>query len=205
MSKFQNIIYLDKEFISNTYEQIKGMSPATKITRTETINAGVKALFMNAGASSVESKAYDISTIKMLENVRSSLCNYSDFDVKLHDLDSSSKYVWVEGALYISSIKVTRKRYTIVLVGKQEEDDDSKETFIAEEKYFCIRDDSNNTFALMTSPDYFSSGYDGLLGLSGTVVDTVKLKIKSLLRVLPAKSSFGEWITIPLLIEESIS
>lgn len=205
MNNFQNIIYLDKEFISNTYEQIKGVSPAIKITKTETINAGIKALFMSAGASSVESKAYDVSTIKMLENIRNSLHNYSYFDDKLHDLDSPSKYVWVEGALYISSVKVTRKRYTIVLIGKQERDDDSKETFIAEEKYFCIRDNSNNTFALITSPDYFSSGCDGLLDLSGTVVDTIKLKVRSLLRVLPAKSSFGEWITIPLLIEESVS
>lgn len=63
MKLFERLIYLDRDFVSAAYELEKGYSPETKITKTEGLNAGIAIPLFSAGASSIESKAYSVSTL----------------------------------------------------------------------------------------------------------------------------------------------
>jgi hypothetical protein len=201
---FKSIIYLDKEFISDHYEQSKGVSPETKITKSENINAGMKAVFLSAGASATESRTFSYSTTKMLSELQSELNDYQDFDSSFHTIGSASKYVWVTGSMWTSSVKVTRKKSSMTIFGKPPErnPEDNEEKIVAEESYFSINDKCENKFALIANIEYFSTGIEPLLELRKTVVNELEFKVKALIRVLPAKSSFGEWLAIPLVVIE---
>ncbi|RVU32477.1 hypothetical protein [Neptunomonas marina] len=201
MQDFRSIIYLDKEFISEQYAYSKDVFPQTKITKSESINTGIKALFVSAGTSSIESKTFEHTTTQMLHELSNELADYDAFNSKLHQVGSSSKYAWVDGGMFPSVVTVTRKKSTIL--GKAPAlNSEDQEKLIAEEPYFSIHDQNSNKFALITSSDYFSSGIEPLLTLRESVVGEVELKVRALLRVLPAKSSFNEWLAIPLVVLE---
>ena len=63
---FLQTIYLDKEFISELYEEETGNSSKVNITKTERMTAGLRILPLSANVSSTESKNYKISTSEML-------------------------------------------------------------------------------------------------------------------------------------------
>ncbi|MEL4415608.1 hypothetical protein [Shewanella algae] len=203
MRDFRSIIYLDKEFISEQFEHSKGVCPQTKITKSENVNAGMKALFLSAGASSTESKTFERSTSQMLHELSDELSDYQTFNCELHSVGSTSRYAWVEGCMFTSAVTVKRKKSTITLIGKPSAPNpEYQEKIVAEESYFSIEDQNNNKFALITTSDYFSSGIEPLLALRESVVGELEFKVKALLRVLPAKSSFKEWLAVPLVILE---
>jgi len=72
----------------------------------------------------------------------------------------------------------------------------------ASQTYFAIHGTEGIKLALITTPDYFSSGIDALTGLYETVLDKVVIPVKALVRVFAATSSFNEWITVPLVVLE---
>lgn len=195
------LLYIDREYVSSLYEAIAGISPETKITRTEGLNAGVRIPIFSAGASSVESKAFSVSTLRMLAELFDELVKLPKFETREHGIGARSMIAWVEGNLSVNSIKVTRRTHSVTLIGKPPRKSPSKEQFVAEEKYFQIKA-SNTKFALITSIDYFISGLDAFPELLGSVVQQVKMPVNALLRVFSARNSFDEWVATPLVIVE---
>lgn len=206
MKYFKSILYLDKEFISEQFENSKGFCPQTKITKSENVNAGMKALFLSAGASATESKTFERSTSQMLDELSDELNDYQTFKCNLHSVGSTSQFAWVEGSMFTSSVIVKRRKSTITLVGKPSAPcSEDQEKIVTKESYFSIEDQNNNKFALITTGDYFSSGIESLLAMQESVVGELDFKVKALLRVLPARSSFKEWLAVPLVILEKSS
>ena len=192
---FLQTIYLDKEFISDLYEETTGTSPDVIITKLNGSKAGVKALFMNAGVSSTESKSYKVSTSKMLIELENALRSYTRLDNGIEtQLTSNSKYFWVSGSMNVAKSTIST----------QKESDEEPE-IKGEEKYFNINDDNGNRFPLITKSDYFSLNMSELVALTDTVIKTVSFKVDALLKVLPAKTLFNGWVSIPLIIRESSS
>lgn len=199
---YDSLIYLDKEYISAKYEAIAGYNPETSITKTEGLNAGIKFPILSAGASSVETKSYKLSTTAMLSRILEEILKLNEFSTNDHGLGQRSKIAWVKGNLFVSKVTVTRSAQTFRVLGKPKDNEGETKKQIAEENYFQIRGADATRFALLTTPDYFFSGIDSFRDLLGTVVDLIDIPVRALLRIHPSKSAFEEWIATPLLIIE---
>jgi hypothetical protein len=195
------LIYLDREYISSYFEAATGASPETLITRTEGLNAGIKVPLLNAGASSAESKSYSISTLKMLFEVIQKLDQIKPFQQDSHQVGARSSVCWVDGLLTVGGVKVKRRTHHFKFGFDGSPPPESEEEFVAEEKFFLVKS-GESKFALITSPDYFTTGLDAFPGLQGSVVNQVNIPVRALLRVFSAKSSFEEWVSSPLVILE---
>lgn len=88
---FDSLIYLDKEYISAKFEEITGYTPDTLITKTEGLNAGIRIPILSAGASSVESKSYKLSTTAMLSAIAGDLSKINEFSNTDHALGKNLK------------------------------------------------------------------------------------------------------------------
>ena len=56
---------------------------------------------------------------------------------------------------------------------------------------------------LITTPDYFASGFNALLPLQMTLLNKFTLPVCIYMRLLPAKDHAENWVAVPLLIVES--
>jgi len=202
MKVFEKLLYLDRDFISAAYESDKGYSPETKITKTEGINAGVRIPLFSAGASSIESKAYSVSTIGMLSELEEQLSSYPDFSATDYEFGKSSLICWVSGSLTIEKVEVKRRKYTITIIGNPPEtSDDDKERLVGDECYFSIHSEEGS-FALVPTPDYFMSGLSSFQELTETVIGPIEMPIKALIRVYSVQTSFKQWVAVPMVIME---
>ncbi len=202
MKTFEKLLYLDRDFISAAYESNKGYSPETKITKTEGINAGVQIPLFSAGASSIESKTYSVSTIGMLSELEKQLSSYPEFSATDYEFGKSSQICWVNGSLTIEKVVVKRRKHTITFIGKPPEpSDDDKERVIGEECYFSIHSEESN-FALVPTKDYFVSGVSSFQELTETVIGPIEMPIKALIRIYSVQTSFKQWVAVPMVIIE---
>jgi len=199
---FESLIYLDKEYISAKYEEISDFNPVTSITKTEGLNAGVKIPLLSAGASSIESKTYSISTNTMLANIFDELNLVGEFESKKHAIGQKSKIAWVTGTLSVAKVTLSQTKHTVTIIGTPKESDGITTEKLAEERFFRICGEDNLKLALITSPDYFYSGIDSFQSLLGTVVHQVSIPVRALVRVFSSKSALDEWIACPLIIIE---
>lgn len=197
------LLYLDRDYISSKYEEVTGKSPSVKITKTEGLSAGVKIPLFSAGASALESKSYKLSTNSMLAKILDTLREFPDFDASKHNVGKTSCYCWVTGEMSVSKVTLKRNKYTLTIIGKPKESDKPTEEILSEEMYFAIKDSKGNKFALLATGDYFSSGIESVVNLSSTITNEVLFPVRALLRVLPAKSNFNEWASIPIVINEN--
>ena len=196
----ERLIYLDTEFISRLYESEFDVSPETRITRTEGLQASVSLALFSGGGNSSESKTYSISTLEMLDVLEDRLNKYPISPTIDYSMDLPSLYCWVDGTLGISSVKVTKRKHTITLIGKPNpEKNKGSEEFVGEETFFKIKSDAAH-FALSPIDQYFVSGIAAFKGLTHLVIDTLSMPCRALIRVFSAKTSFGEWIATPLVI-----
>ena len=197
-----SLLYLDKDYISNKYEEIKNVSASVKITKTEGLNAGVKIPIFSAGASAVESKSYALSTNAMLSEIINELKKLPEFDKSNHNIGQASRYCWISGTMSISKITTKRNKYTLTLIGKSKGSEQTPEELIAEETYFCLEDKQGNKFSLLATGEYFTSGIQSIAEYSSTLVSEALFPVQALIRVLPVKNEFHEWASVPLVIQE---
>ncbi|MFZ4790825.1 MAG: hypothetical protein ACOYMW_08040 [Candidatus Competibacteraceae bacterium] len=197
MKFFEHLLYLDRDFISAMFEDETGYSPETKITKTEGMNASARIPIFSAGASSVESKSYSVSTVGMLAKLEEQLSKFPDFSPDKYNFGNSSLICWIRGKLTIEKLEIKRKNH----VETSKSDKDNKERIVAEESYYAINSE-NSKFALVPTPDYFTSGVASFQKLSGTVVGPIELPVKALIRVYSAQTSFQQWIAVPIVILE---
>lgn len=202
MNIFQRLLYLDRDFISAMFEDETGYSPETKITKTEGLSANARIPIFSAGASSVESKSYSASTVGMLARLEQQLSVFPNFSPDEFSFGKSSLICCINGTLTIEKIVVKRQKYTLTIIGNPSEpDEDNKEKIVAEESYYSIHSE-NSKFALVPTPDYFTSGVASFRELSGTVVGPLELPVTALIRVYSAQTSFKQWIAVPMVILE---
>ncbi|SFG37393.1 hypothetical protein [Neptunomonas qingdaonensis] len=204
---FHQTIYLDKEFISDLYEESTGQSPCVNITKAESANAGIKALFLRAAVSSTESKSYKISTSKMLKELQEELNEYEKLGYKIEEkIGYSSKYFWVSGSMSVETTTVSSRKENVKIDSSGVSTENVGEPQIKGiESYFCIEDINGNVFPLISSSEYFTSSLLDLINLAGTVIQAVNFNVEALIRILPARTSFNGWVAIPLIIRESSS
>lgn len=204
----ESLLYLDNGYISDFYEVKTGYAPETKITKTDGINASVKIPIFGGGASSTESRAYTISTRQMLVDVFDRLDDYSPFQRGEMGFGAAPIIRWVEGSLSLYTMRVKRKEYSITLLGKPpakskkapKDENPVTDKVVGEETYFAICCANGEKFALLPNPDYFLDALDTIPKLLGVVVDRIDIPVRALIKIFPAASAVGEWISCPLVM-----
>ena len=197
------LIYLDRDFISGAYEEITGSAPTTQITKNEGINAGAKIPFFTAGLSATETKTFSVSSLGMLRELLPTLEKAETLMKDSFGKRKPSRIGWIEGEFSIFKVEVKEK-------GKSH-DQLSRisgggvhfhNPIVASETYFGIHSATGLKLALVTTDDYFASGLNALTNLYATVLEETTIPVRALVRVIASRSTFNEWIAIPLVILE---
>jgi len=184
----QELLYLDKAFIADLYEVTTGNSPSTVISSSQGGKAGTNIPFFSAEVNAQESRAFSVSTLKMAAECFSRLD--AEPTIVLEDLGSmaTSRYGWVEGRLSVFRATSSRKRD-----GKTEE--------TAATEHFQILTSAED-IALITTPEYFTSGISAFTKMQQTVLKDMEIGVRAYLRVFNARGYTGDWIATPLLMLE---
>lgn len=199
---FERLIYLDTDFVSRLYEDEKGVSTKTTITRSQTLEASASIAFFSGGGATTESRSYEISSTQMLSEIRKRLGKYVDFEAKSFGMDSPSSYFWVDGVLSISKIKVTRTRSTITFAGSPKNSEQPQKEIVGEEAYFCING-NDFMFALSASDQFFMPGVAAFKGMAHIAIERLGLPCRALVRVFSAQTYAKEWLATPLIIYDA--
>lgn len=197
-----HLVYLDRDFVTGAYEAILGEAPVTQVTKNEGMKAGTQIPFFSAGVSAGESKTFSVSTLGMLSKLLPELNQLPVISKPPLDHGGASKTGWVEGTLSVCKVIIresSKVHEQFSPVGGLIQPYNPEK---ASETYFAIHARSGVKLALITTPDYFSSGLDALTKLSGTILDKASIPVRALVRVYAASSSFKEWIAVPLVIIE---
>lgn len=184
------LIYLDRDYISGAYEALTGTSAQTLVTKTESKKAGANIQLFNGELSAGESRAFSLSTAAMLQNILPELEALPAISTKSDGDEALSHVGWVEGDLSVFMVKTKHEEW-------------GKEEVVASQKYFGIYGSNGMKVALLTTPEYFSSGIGTFPDLYETLLGANKLHVRALIRAYPASTSFDEVIVVPLVIMEN--
>lgn len=211
MNLVSRLVYLDRDFIAGVYEEESGEAPPTQIIKSEGMNAGAKLPFFSAGVSAGESRAFHLSTQGMLRHLLPQLQTIPALTASSVGPARISSTGWMNGELSIFQVQVKSggrrrdqsatsvlepARYNPVTMPEDE--------VIASDTYFGLRN-GDLKLALVTTEDYFSSGIGALTKLYATVLSETTIPVRALVRVMSSRSSFNEWVGIPLVILEEQS
>jgi hypothetical protein len=95
----ERLIYLDADFISSAYEEIKEVSPTTSFTKMEAVGAEGGLPFLKADLRTQESKTFSLSSIQMLKAIHDDLEAFPKFQPDTFNNDLGSQVAWIEGRL----------------------------------------------------------------------------------------------------------
>jgi len=198
----ETLVYLDRDFVAAAYEALKGHAPLTQVTRNEGKNAGATIPFFTAGLSATETRTFTVSTFGMLTELLPEFEKYPLLAAPPLPAKSASRIGWIAGELSVFKVVVkerSKQHDQLTRVSSVGTYDPVK----GSETYFAVRSAGGTLkLALITTPDYFTSGLGALLRLYETVLEQVSIPVRALVRVYGATSSFQEWIGVPLLIHE---
>jgi hypothetical protein len=198
------LVYLDRDFVAAAYESLKGHAPMSQVTKSDGMNAGAKIPFFSGGLSAQETKTFSVSTFGMLAELMPEFEKYSHHSIPPLMDGGISRIGWVEGELSVFKVVIKERSKTHDQLSSGSSFVSSYDPEKGSETYFAIRTENGNLkIALVTTPDYFSSGVGALLRLYETVLEKVSVPVRALVRVYGATSSFQEWIGVPLLVYES--
>ena len=198
-----SLVYLDRDFVAGAFEAIKGHAPITQVTKNEGKNASTKVPFFSAGLSASETRSFTVSTFGMLVQLLPEFDRYPEHQTPPVGETASSQIGWITGELSIFKVVVRERSKQHDQLSHPKGMFQTYDPEKGSETYFAIRTKQGRLrLALITTPDYFSSGVGSLLDLYETVLDTVSIPVRALVRVYDATSSFNEWIGVPLVIYE---
>lgn len=170
------------------YEEEKGISPNTIISRSESLNASAKIPLFSGGASTQECKSFSISTIGMLNDLFPLLEKYPSYQKKSQKMNHPSFICWADGFLTIHSVERT--------TGTGE-----KKKVLGKENYFALVDKGENFgLAIVPTREYWVSGVSTFQTLIENVIGPIEMPVKMLVRIYSAETSFDEPMAVPILI-----
>lgn len=177
------LVYLDIEFISRKYEELTGSNPAEEITLQEGAQAGIKALFMNAGVHTQESRSFMVTSREMLKRIWIDLeNNYTNFNESGFENYQGTTIAWIEGNLTLAEWK------------KSDSDEPGYE-------FFQLNHNGKRT-AFLTHVEYFAAGFGELFGASQALKGNVGVPVKCLSRVMWHVDAARNFVSCPYVVIE---
>ena len=187
----QSLVYLDKDYIADSYEAWSGESAEVTLTKHSGKKAGANPLPFSAAVSAQETRSYPVSTLHMLAQLWPDMAEQPAVNVSEYAERSASEFGWVQGTLSTFQVRSKTQR-------------DGQEVVTAQSSHFQLRGLEHGRYVdLITTPDYFTSGFNALLPLQMTLLAKFALPVCMYMRLLPAKDHAENWIAVPLVIVES--
>ena len=154
--------------------------------------AGAAVPFFSGEVSAQESRAFSVSTFQMLLKALPDLKLEPDLDEKTFSSGMASQYGWIDGELTVFKAKSS--------VAERET---GKHNTVASDAFFQLRPRPGVSFALITTPEYFSLGFDTFLRMQDTVLKEMSIPVRAYVRTVAAQSYYKEeWISMPLVVLE---
>ncbi|WP_428001358.1 hypothetical protein [Acidovorax sp.] len=186
----QDLLYLDRDFISSYYEVVTGEAATTHFTHQEGKKAGAAIPIFSAELSAVEIKSYNVSSLQMLSRVLDQLGTFAVLDLPRLAGKKQTAYGWINGRLSAAVTKSTRHTSK------------GEEKILAEDRYFTLHATEEPSLALITSESNFQSGINALTRLQSTILKDFSLHVRAFVRVLPSSTHIGHLVAVPLVILE---
>ncbi|MDQ3753101.1 MAG: hypothetical protein M3371_00020 [Acidobacteriota bacterium] len=177
------LIYMDADFISSKYEEIRNISPETQFSKTEGMKADGGISILTAGIHSQETRTFKLSSVKMLKEIYEELESYASFQSGSFKNYEGTQTVWIEGHLTIGAWKPPK------------EPDESAY------KLFEVKA-GDIDYSLIVQPESFSSNIGALLTASLALRANIGIPVKLLGRVLYFVEDISSFVVCPYLIVE---
>lgn len=145
--QYDDIVYLDNEFLYAHYEKLTGKKPIVSLSKSEGGEAGVQLPVLGSKISTMTTKQYKASTIKILEKV----LKKADRQFLKPDELNGNELGWIKGDI---SVGKWRKRKNFEVTAQEE---------VVELNY------ENWLFTMLYQPECFLPGYSALI-TGGTIV-----------------------------------
>jgi hypothetical protein len=179
----ERLIYLDADFISTAYEEIKEVSPKTSFTKMEAVGAEGGLPFLRADLRSQESKTFTLSSIQMLKAIHHDLEAFPKFQPDTFSNDLGSQVAWIEGRL--SS-------------GRWKGSNDPEES--AYHLFQLTASDGHYSF--VSQPEYFLSSIGALLRAPLVLRRNLAFNVRVLGRILYLVEAIPTFVICPYLMLE---
>ncbi|AFY62775.1 hypothetical protein [Synechococcus sp. PCC 6312] len=177
------LIYLDLEFISRKYEEITGENPDESVTRQEGKNAGINALFMNAGFTTQESRSYKLTSRGMLKEIWEILFkNYEQFKENEFKNNMGTSIAWIQGSLTIGEWKQS---------GSQNPGFE-----------FLQLNHNEKRTAFLSDREYLAAGFRELFGASSALKLNISIPVICLSRIMWHVDAARSYTACPYVIIE---
>lgn len=179
----ERLIYLDTDFISSAYEEIKEVSPKTQFTKVEGMKAEGGIPFLKADLHSQESRTFGLSSVQMLKAIHDDLEQYPKFEPENFSNDLGSQVAWMEGRLSSGRWK-----------GSAEPESSA---------YHLFQLVSNNAHhSFISQPEYFGSSIGALLKAPIVLRRDLGFNVKVLGRILYYVEGVPTFVTCPYVMLE---
>ncbi len=182
------IIYLDTEFIIDTYEKTTGKKAHATYTKSTNVKAGIN-LGAQVGASMRENFTYPIRAKEMYKKCKKEIKKYPTCET-LENLggDNCLNTFWINGIFGVS--KSTHRSGDVIT-------SEGYNFRLEQEECNC-----NQGLTFIVDNTYFTSGYNQLLNFAHISTGTFRIKAKVLTKIL-GKDLNGKYIATPLIVERT--
>lgn len=179
----ERLVYLDADFISSAYEEIKDVSPKTQFTKMEAVGAEGGLPFLKADLHSQESKTFSLSSTQMLKAIHDDLEGFPKFQPDTFSNDLGSQVVWIDGRL-------SSGRWTV--------SNDPEES-----AYHLFQVTANDAhFSLISQPEYFLASIGALLRAPIVLRRNLAFNVRLFGRILYFVEGIQTYVLCPYLIME---
>lgn len=177
---YEDLLYLDVDFLSEKYETETGEAPKTVISRSEGLNAEAGISFLKSGLNSQITKQFSSSNQAMFKAIIRSIKEYPEFSV---DLQPGLKPVtaWIEGQLTIGhweSKKHLEKHLNV---------------------FFEIKN-NEISYSLILKKEYFFSNVETLEIISPALQRFIQIPVRALCKVLYPLPDIQTFVASPYVI-----
>lgn len=177
---YEDVLYLDLDFLSDIYEEKTGIAPRTVISRKEGMNAEAGIPFLKSGLTSELTKQFTASGRAMLKEVEKQLEKYSEHSPNFKS-GTKPETIWVQGAL------------TVGRWGEKENTEKSLNVFF-EVKASKIR------YSLLPKNQYFLSSLEALEIISPALQRFIQIPIRMLCKVLYPLPDIQTFVVTPYVV-----
>jgi len=177
---YDDILYLDLDFLAEKYEEKTGISPNTVISRNEGLNAQAGITFLKSSLHSQVTKQFTSSNQTMLKAVQPTLDEYPSFSPSLVP-GLRPCNVWIEG------------RLTIGHWGEDENSDTALNVF------FDVKS-GGFRYSLLPQNEYFMANIGALEIISPALQRYIQIPVRMLCKVLYPLTDIKTFVVTPYLI-----
>ena len=177
---YEELLYLDLDFIADKYEEITGTAPRTVISKNEGMDAQIGISFLKSGLHSQVTKQFTSSSQAMLKSVAESLESYPKHACSF-ELGQKPINAWVEG------------RLTIGQWGEDKNSDTALNVF------FEIKS-GNHRYSLLPKNEYFLANIEALEIISPALQRWIQIPVRMLCKVLYPLPDIETFVVAPYVL-----